>query len=143
MSAIGTAYIVPRDMVAAFLAGRCNWSTLVAGADRVKYGYSGWVLGTLDAYLDAQGIALGTSSANEALNQRREVACMALEPSHRRYLERLVPERFDSSALRAFYETFTETQAEGVEAAMLAGIQFYADTLARLPDDSVAIVEVG
>jgi hypothetical protein len=50
---------------------------------------------------------------------------------------------FDGAALRRYYEEVNETEATGVEYAMLDGIAFFRDTLEPLESASVAVFVIG
>ena len=132
---------MPNKLVA-YLADRGSWDSLVAGADRLSYGWSGYVLATLLPYLDEQGVALMESSYGKSLTEARQGTCFALTPEHRRFLDRLDAARFDGQVLRAHYEVFNETSAEGVELAMLDGIRFLQAAIGRLRDGTVGLLVI-
>jgi hypothetical protein len=95
---------------------------------RVDYVWSGRVLQTLLSYLEALGIDL-----TEAV----------LTSDHRvRYEARLDPSTFDGAELRVYYDELNATAAHGVEYAMLDGIAFLRDTLARLEPATVAVLVI-
>jgi hypothetical protein len=95
---------------------------------RIEYSWSGDILATLLQYLHEQGIDLTTP---------------VLTSDHRaRYLARLDPTAFDGAVLRRYYEESTETEAAGVEYAMLDGIAFFRDTLEPLESAVVAVLVI-
>ena len=114
---------------------------------RIEYSWSGSVLATLLPYLGEQSIDLMHSDHDEVattISQTRGGSVFVLTSDHReRYLARLDPSTFDGTALRRYYEEFTDTAAEDVDYAMLDGIAFFRDTLAPLDSASVAVFIIG
>jgi hypothetical protein len=159
-SAIGRSFVISESalqIVAAaagprkrILSGRWNEFWDVLGREtitRIEYAWSGELLATLLRYLGEQGIDLLHSDHDEVastLSQSQEGSVFVLTSDHReRYLARLDPIAFDGAVLRRYYEEFNETAAEGVEYAMLDGIAFLRDTLARLESAIVAVFVIG
>jgi hypothetical protein len=106
----------------------------VAGGE-IEYAWSGDVLATLLSYLEGQGFDLAQDAA---------AARIVLTSAHReRYLARLDPSAFDGAALRRHYEERNETHAPRVGYALLDGIAFLRDTLARVEPGTVAVLTVG
>ncbi len=114
---------------------------------RIEYAWSGYVLATLLPYLDEQGIDLMHSDDDEVTSttsQTGEGSVLVLTSDHReRYLARLDPSAFDAAVLRRYYEKFNETEAEGVDYALLDGVAFFRDTLAPLDSTIVAVFVIG
>jgi hypothetical protein len=101
---------------------------------RLDYSWAGEVLATLLSYLDEQGIDLVHSAAG---------SIFVYTPDHSaRYLARLDPVEFDGAVLRSYYERSNETEADGVEYAMLDGVAFLRDTLAPLEPANVAVLVI-
>jgi hypothetical protein len=142
MSATAECFTVDADKLAVYLADGGSWDSLVAGADRLSYGWSGYVLATLLPYLDEQGVALMESSDGDSVSKALQKTCFALTPEHRRFLDRLDAASFDGQVLRKYYEAFNETSAEGVELAMLDGIRFLQAALGRLRDGTVGLLVI-
>jgi len=108
---------------------------------RIEYSWSGDVLATLLPYLAEQGIDLVHSQHGEVAPRG---SVLVLTSDHReRYWARLDPSEYDGAVLRRYYEEFNETAAEDVGYAMLDGIAFLRDTLARLESETVAVLIIG
>jgi hypothetical protein len=112
--------------------------------EHLSYPWPGYILATLLSYLDERGIDLLHSEHDEDgeyISGARNGSIFVLTPSQRDlYVERLNPEEFDGEELRRYYEEFTETEAEGVEEPMVAGVLFLRDMLAVLRDGTVALL---
>jgi hypothetical protein len=141
-SAIGQSFVISESALPEF----CD----VLGREtitRFEYAWSGYVLATLLPYLGEQGIDLMHSDHDEValtISQSREGSVFVLTSDHReRYLARLDPSAFDGAVLRRYDEGFNETEAEGVDYAMLDGIAFFRDTLAPLDSAIAAVCIIG
>lgn len=141
MSAIALVNLVSVEKLDRYLKTGGDWKAVLADSEELSYRWSGYVFATLVPYLDAQGIAL-SDPREEPLSAEREMSCFVLTTAHRHYLDRLAPERFDGRALRAYFEEFNETTAEGIERAMLAGIELIRDALTRVNDDTVCVIAI-
>ena len=113
--------------------------TVQAGG--IEYSWSGDLLETLLRYLVEHGIDLMQPDHDAAA----PTVASVLTSGHReRYLARLDPTAFDGASLRRYYEEHSnELTAEGVEYAMLDGIAFLRDLLARLQPATVAVLVIG
>ena len=112
---------------------------------RLSYPWPGYILATLLSYLDDErGIGLLHSEHHEIgsrISKARNGSIFVLAPTQRElYLQRLNPQEFDPAELRRYYEEFNETEAEGVEEPMVAGVSFLRDTLAALGSGTVALL---
>jgi hypothetical protein len=140
-SAIGQSFVISES---ALPLAQGTWDDVCealrrATITRLEYSWSGTLLTTLLAYLDEQGIDLVSAVA-----QTQEGSGLVFTSGHReRYAARLDPSAFDGAALRRYYEEVNETEATGVEYAMLDGIAFFRDTLEPLESASVAVFVIG
>jgi hypothetical protein len=140
-SAIGQSFVISES---ALPLAQGTWDDVCealrrATITRLEYSWSGTLLTTLLAYLDEQGIDLVSAVA-----QTQEGSVLVFTSGHReRYAARLDPSAFDGAALRRYYEEVNETEATGVEYAMLDGIAFFRDTLEPLESASVAVFVIG
>ena len=148
MAAVGRSYILPEATLRLVREAATPRKRLLRGTEdefwgvleresvgSVEYEWSGYVLATLLSYLKEQGIDLmgADDETSTHLTQARHASTFILTPDQReQYLDRLDPSRFEGSLLRRYYEEFNETQADGVDAAMLDGIAFFRETLSRL-----------
>jgi hypothetical protein len=140
-SAIGQSFVISES---ALPLAQGTWDDVCealrrATITRLEYSWSGTLLTTLLAYLDEQGIDLVSAVA-----QTQEGSVLVFTSGHReRYAARLDPSAFDGAPLRRYYEEVNETEATGVEYAMLDGIAFFRDTLEPLESASVAVFVIG
>jgi hypothetical protein len=137
-SAVGRSFVIPESALATVLAAGAAAFGDVLGREAVacsEYGWSGVVLATLVQCLDEHGIDL------QDVRRARDGSVIVLTAAHReQYLARLDPATFDGVVLRRYYEQRTETNAQGVEYAMLDGIAFLRDTLEQLDSAAVAVL---
>jgi hypothetical protein len=140
-SAIGQSFVISES---ALPLAQGTWDDVCealrrATITRLEYSWSGTLLTTLLAYLDEQGIDLVSAVA-----QTQEGSVLVFTSGHReRYAARLDPSAVDGAPLRRYYEEVNETEATGVEYAMLDGIAFFRDTLEPLESASVAVFVIG
>jgi hypothetical protein len=150
MSAVGEIYILPSSSVERVRegvgAGTLDSVLRKDSTGVVGYNWSGYVLATLLAYLEEQGVPLMNSDYDDVgtlVSQGRGVTSFVLEPAHRRFLDVLDPGRYDPSALQSYYEEFNQTSANGVGQAMVDGIAMFRDALARIDERSVGLLIIG
>jgi hypothetical protein len=139
-SAIGRSFVISESALPIVHASPAGEFSDVLGREtitRIEYSWSGHVLATLLRYLEEQGIDLARSEI-------RGGSIIVLTSEHRaRYVARLDPSAFDGAVLRRYYEELNNTQADGVEYAMLDGIAFFRDTLEPLEAAIVAVLIIG
>jgi hypothetical protein len=155
----GQSFVIPESALPIVQAAASPRERIVPGASaefrdvlgretilRIEYAWSGYVLATLLPYLAEQGVDLMHSDHDEVastISQTRGASVFVLTSDHReRYLARLDPSAFDGAVLRRCYEEFNATAAVGVDYAMLDGIAFFRDTLARLESATVAVLVI-
>jgi hypothetical protein len=113
---------------------------------RFEYGWSGFVFATLLPFLDEEGVNLMTSTEDDLagfLSEKRDATFFIVTEEHRRFLNALDPSLYDESILQAYYEAFTETQADGLGRAMLDGIEMLRESVSLTDADSVGILFIG
>jgi hypothetical protein len=131
-------------------AGRGGYDDFLErhGREVVDYRWSGWVFGTLLAYLDERhGIDLTQSSHDELskfLTKTRGATHFVLTDDHRRaYFDALDPGKFSQAALRDYYNEFNEADEDELGEAMLDGIRAIRQSLASVDENSVVLFIIG
>jgi hypothetical protein len=161
MSAIASFVLLPKSRIGELLAaldreaGKEFWTDhpyhdclAEHGRQLADYEWSGWVLGTLLAYLQEQCQIDLMASEFEDLCARIIEQCggtsLFLTAEHKRqYLDKLEPSLFSEEELGEYYNQFNESDEPGAGEPMLAGIRCLHDTLAQVDDDSVVICSIG
>ena len=117
------------------------------GESVAEYGWSGYVLATLLAYLDEKEIPLTKSSydslATELSRSRGETIFIFTSAHRDAYLPRLSPGQFSANELGKYFNEFNGTRETEIGQAMLDGIASLRDGLAALDADSVIVFSIG
>ena len=109
-----------------------------------EYRWAGHVFGTLLIYLSERGANLmdAHEEAASALVNSLGASFFVLTPEHRELLPILDSSTHSREELRRFYETFNEVEAEGVDQALIDGMDLIAAALKRLDDTTVALLAI-
>ena len=119
-----------------------------SGRDVVDYKWSGWVFGTLLAYLDEKrGINLASSDAENLADFLTDTLCptyFVLTPKHKlEHIAGLRRDGFSEAELTAYYNEFNETEELDIGKAMLDGIDCLHRSLAAIDEQSFVLFHVG
>ncbi|HEV2909020.1 MAG TPA: hypothetical protein VGX02_07065 [Candidatus Eremiobacteraceae bacterium] len=117
------------------------------GRRAVRYEWSGWVLGTLLAYLDQQhGINLASSEFDELvtfLNDKRGGAHFFLTAAQKKsYSVQLARESFSEVTLRDYFNEFNAVEEPASGRWMLDGVRCLHQALDVLDDGQVVMLEI-
>ena len=145
MSAIATFTKLPIQTLGS-LAADYDRILETQGVEVADYGWSGWVMATVLAYLDEQEISLTEEygELSTALSESTEATVIILTARLKElYRSRLAESSFSVDALRDYYNAFNESSEPGAGQPMLDGIKCLRESLDALDSESVVVVGIG
>ena len=152
MTATATFTLLPIDRLEALCvaaeAGQLTAFRKSEGKTAAPFAGDGRIFGTVFAYLDeVHGINLSSSEYDETTARVSEAtgsSCFLLTLDHRNeHYDALDLARFPKAELQEFHDDVNETEQPGAGAAMWNAIRALRESMSRLDETRVTLLEIG